>query len=73
MRNKTYKVYVAIPIYEIDCTWYQFEEYSGVAHIKYKNAKDELRKALSIKNRKFEYGVIRPEEVDEEDDEEDNI
>ena len=63
---KIWKVYVAIPVHEIDCTWYQYEEYSGVAHTKYKNAKDELRKALSIKNRTFQFGSIRSEEVDEE-------
>lgn len=55
MRNRTYKVYVAIPVHEIDSTWYQSEEYSGIEHTRYKDAKDELRKAKNNDHVKFAF------------------
>ena len=58
--KRTYKVYIPIPVHENDSTWYQYEEYSGITHTKYKDAKDELRKAR-IKYDKN--AVIRYEEV----------
>lgn len=47
MKNKEFIVKVGIEVREIDSSWFQLEEYSGIIHNNYSEAKQELRKALN--------------------------
>lgn len=50
-----YIIKVGVEVHEIDCVWYQLEEYSGIIHNSYKDAKREFREARKNNPHVFMY------------------
>lgn len=52
-----YIIKVGVEVCEIDCIWYQLEEYSGIHHSSYKEAKKEFREAKMKNQHVFMYKI----------------
>lgn len=52
-----YIIKVGVEVREIDCVWYQLEEYSGIIHRSYKEAKKEMLKAERKHQHVFMYKI----------------
>ena len=58
-----YYIKVGVEVREIDSSWYQLEEYSGIIHETYEEAKKELREAKKKTKYAFIYRLTDKEEI----------
>lgn len=56
-----YIIKVGVEVREIDSSWYQLEEYSGIIHETYEEAKKELREAKKKTKYAFMYRLTDKE------------
>ena len=56
-----YIIKVGVEVREIDSSWYQMEEYSGIIHETYEEAKKELREARKKCKYAFMYRITEDE------------
>ena len=52
-----YIIKVGVVVREIDCSWFQLEEYSGIVHRSYKEAKKEYKEACRKHEHVFMYKI----------------